>query len=80
MPSTCPILDDRPLVLALFAAFEQELGAVGTAKALNVLAPNFFSLWDNAIAYGYGVVIASHGYFLFMVVVKTDVAQIVIIP
>jgi hypothetical protein len=70
------IENDRPTVLALFTSFQQKLGLVGAAKSLNLLAPKFFPLWDNAISYGYGVVNAPHGYFLFMVVVKDQVARI----
>jgi hypothetical protein len=67
---------DRQPILRLFVAFEQRLGPVGTAKSLNVLAPRFFPLWDNPICYAYGVVMAAHGYFLFMSLVKEQIGQI----
>lgn len=69
-------LADRPAVLALFNAFERILRPVGTAKALAVLAPAFFPLWDNAIAFGYGVLAGPRGYFLFMVLVKYQASSI----
>jgi hypothetical protein len=40
----------------LFHGFELRLGPVGAAKALHLLAPRFFPLWDEAIAKkGYGI-------------------------
>lgn len=65
---------DRTTALGLFHAFEQILGQVGTAKALNSLAPDFFPLWDNAISEEYGVRCSAPGYFLFMVITKHQVA------
>jgi len=60
----------------LFSCFDQKLDQVGAAKALNLIAPKFFPLWDSAISYGYGVVGAPQGYFLFMVIVKDQVGRI----
>lgn len=37
-------------IAQLFHDFELVLGPVGGAKALHLLAPNFFPLWDQAIA------------------------------
>lgn len=39
---------DQRTIEALFADFESLLGAVGAAKALHLLAPRFFPLWDTA--------------------------------
>ncbi len=44
---------DLPEVERLFMAFRGVVGRVGAAKALHVLAPRFFALWDNPIAKGY---------------------------
>jgi hypothetical protein len=41
---------DEAETKALFAEFEQVLGPVGAAKALHLIAPRFFPLWDRAIA------------------------------
>lgn len=38
---------------SVFAAFDEKLGPVGAAKALHLLAPRFFPLWDRAIAKAY---------------------------
>jgi hypothetical protein len=38
-----------------FNRFEHIAGHVGAAKALHLLAPRFFPLWDTAIAWAYGV-------------------------
>jgi len=42
--------EDAEPVRALFAEFEALLGPVGAAKALHLLAPRFFPLWDRTIA------------------------------
>jgi len=42
--------EDREAIEALFADFEALLGPVGAAKALHLLAPRFFPLWDRDIA------------------------------
>jgi hypothetical protein len=67
---------DRATVLELFSLFENKVGSVGAAKALNLLAPDFFPLWDNAIAYQYGVLSVAHGYFLFMVMAEHQVRNL----
>jgi hypothetical protein len=38
----------------VFASFDALLGPVGAAKALHLLAPRFFPLWDTKIANAYG--------------------------
>ncbi|MGD0020278.1 MAG: hypothetical protein ABSD62_13590 [Candidatus Limnocylindrales bacterium] len=42
--------EDEDLVRALYRAFETVLGQTGASKALHLLAPRFFPLWDAAIA------------------------------
>jgi hypothetical protein len=68
---------DEPTVRRLFGRFRPELGPVGTGKALHVLAPNFFPLWDNTIASDfYGVSTDANGYFQFMTLVKQQVVNL----
>jgi hypothetical protein len=47
-----PALDSGP-VEELYRDFVHRLWPVGTAKALHVLAPRFFPLWDDAIAHNF---------------------------
>jgi hypothetical protein len=48
--------NDERMVLKVFHDFEIVLGQVGAAKALHLLAPRFFPLWDQRIArFGYGI-------------------------
>ena len=42
--------DDEPAVRSLFAHFTRVLGPTGASKALHLLAPRFFPLWDSEIA------------------------------
>jgi hypothetical protein len=46
--------DGEP-IQKLFQAFEEVLGPGGAAKALHLLAPRLFPLWDRAIAKAYGL-------------------------
>jgi hypothetical protein len=66
---------DETEVLRLFGLFRAECGPVGAGKALHVLAPNFFPLWDNAIADAYGVATET-GYFQFLNIVKQQVLNL----
>ncbi|MDO8473136.1 MAG: hypothetical protein Q7T05_04885 [Dehalococcoidia bacterium] len=65
-----------------FLAFEGVLGAVGSAKALHLLAPLFFPLWDRKIASkSYGLPLNSDGmngarYVGVMRAVKSQCGQI----
>ena len=62
---TCSILslhkNDEGIICKIFGAFEQVLGPVGAAKSLHLLAPNFFPLWDRAIAEAYNVTMGPVG-------------------
>lgn len=58
--------EDRGTVQALFSAFREALGPVGAAKALHLLGPDFFPLWDNAIAKAYHTKLTAEGYWEFM--------------
>jgi hypothetical protein len=53
--------EDRTLLREVFADFEEVLGPVGAAKALHLLAPGFFPLWDRAIASAYGLPMRPRG-------------------
>lgn len=66
---------DEPTVRRLFGRFRPTLGPVGTGKAFHVLAPNFFPLWDNAIAFNYGVSLED-GFFQFMLMMKQQVLNL----
>lgn len=46
--------EDRDVVEGLFREFAAALGPVGAAKALHLLAPDLFPLWDTSIAKAYG--------------------------
>lgn len=52
---------ERPAVKKLFQAFEDVLGPVGAAKALHLLAPRLFPLWDRAIAHAYELALGATG-------------------
>lgn len=49
---------ERNVVETLYREFLAILWPVGTAKALHVLAPSFFPIWDTAIAAGFRLTIS----------------------
>lgn len=64
---------EKEAVVKLFQAFETKLGPVGAAKALHLLAPKLFPLWDRAIAQAYGLGLGRAGsngerYWLFLLI------------
>lgn len=62
-------------IMRPFRRLRVELGPVGAGKALHVLAPNFFPLWDNAIAESYGLD-TERGYFKFMLKIKQQILNL----
>ncbi len=46
--------EDRETVQTIFTAFRKILRPTGAAKALHLLAPTFFPIWDFAIRQAYG--------------------------
>jgi len=72
---TTLMVEDRPVISRLFEVFKDKLGPIGAGKALHVLAPKMFPLWDNAIASAAGVS-TSQGYFQFMLIRKEQVAAL----
>jgi hypothetical protein len=63
--------DNEGAARTVFESFDGVLGAVGTAKALHLLAPRFFPLWDTKIANAYEL--RGHGadrYLSFINLVK----------
>lgn len=73
--------EDRSPVERTHGAFEEVLHPVGAAKALHLLAPDFFPLWDIWIGLAYGAGIGPPGtngstYFRFMKLFKEQVQQL----
>lgn len=66
---------DGTTIENLFQSFERVLGPVGAAKALHLLAPGFFPLWDRAIAEAYNLALGRAGsngdrYWQFLLISK----------
>jgi hypothetical protein len=73
--------EERNAVARTFTKFDLALGPVGAAKALHLLAPDFFPLWDREIAYAYTINLDRAGlnaseYFRFMMVTRAMVVQL----
>jgi hypothetical protein len=72
---------EKAAVANVFQAFEKVLGPVGAAKALHLLAPRFFPLWDRAIAEAYKVglgVAGSNGdrYWKFVLIAQRQCEEL----
>jgi hypothetical protein len=72
--------DEEPIE-NLFQAFEEVLGPVGAAKALHLLAPKLFPLWDRAIAQAYGLALgrgATNGkrYWRFILICQAQCREL----
>lgn len=73
--------DEIDRLAQLFATFELVLGPVGAAKALHLLAPEFFPLWDRKIAESYGIRLGNSGengpeYVRFMTIVFEQITNV----
>ena len=72
---------DEDTIVSIFTDFEEVLGPVGAAKCLHLLAPEFFPLWDRAIAEAYGVYLGIRGkngkkYYHFMEITTDQVQRL----
>ena len=70
--------DEKDDISEAFTALEMIIGPVGAAKALHLLSPDFFPLWDRTIASRYGVALKSRGkndvqYLRFVEITKQQV-------
>jgi hypothetical protein len=70
--------NEREAVGEVFEGFRGELGAVGASKALGLLAPDFFPMWDTRIRKRYGVHTVLPGqhvdtYWQFIVIAREQI-------
>jgi hypothetical protein len=77
--------DDLSNVVEIFDEFEKVLGPVGASKSLHLLAPEFFPLWDRAIARAYKVALGLAGtnsgkYLKFMLSIRHQCMQLQELP
>jgi hypothetical protein len=75
------VAEDEYTVQEVFQDFEKVLGPVGAAKALHLLAPQFFPIWDRTIAETYNLPLGQAGtngkrYYLFMKIAREQVQSI----
>jgi hypothetical protein len=51
--------DDKDQITRLYESFKEAAGQIASAKVLHLICPDFFPLWDNAIASGIRVELAN---------------------
>jgi len=72
---------DKDSIINLFTSFQDILKPVGAAKALHLLCPNFFPIWDNKIAIAYNLRLISvdtnpNKYLSFVYIQQNQAAQL----
>ena len=69
--------DEGDVIVDLFDDFAAVLGPTGAAKALHLLAPRFFPLWDTPIRKGYRIWRTDgEGYLVFMLVTRDQFREL----
>lgn len=56
----------KPVIVGLFNKLARVVGSTGASKALHMLAPSFFVMWDNSIRERYGLKGDAESYFEFL--------------
>ncbi len=67
----------KPLIIKLYEALKQIVGATGAAKVLHLLAPNFFVMWDTSIRRAYGVNDSGEDYYRFLEKMRDEIREAV---
>ncbi|MHA1595515.1 MAG: hypothetical protein ACTSXX_12385 [Candidatus Baldrarchaeia archaeon] len=67
----------KPIITGLFERFSQIAGSTGASKALHILAPNFFMMWDDAIRKHYGLGTTANDYFEFLKRMRKEIREAV---
>lgn len=69
---------DGTEVARIFSVFDGAVGRVGAAKALHLLAPRYFPIWDTKIAAAYHVAMSHEGigYCQFMEICRQQVERL----
>jgi len=69
--------DNHDEIIELFKLFGKNLKSTGSSKALHVLNPSFFAMWDDDIRRnGYGCSETEEGYFNFLLRSKKEIEEI----
>lgn len=69
--------DNHDEIVELFKLFGKNLKSTGSSKALHVLNPSFFAMWDYDIRHsGYGCSETEEGYFNFLLRSKKEIEEI----
>jgi hypothetical protein len=69
--------DNHEEIVELFKLFMKNLKSTGSSKALHILNPSFFAMWDDAIRRkGYGCSETEEGYFNFLLRSQKEIKEI----
>lgn len=67
----------KPIIVGLFSKFAEIVGSTGASKALHILAPSFFVMWDNSIREHYGLKGDAESYFEFLKKMRLETCEAV---
>jgi len=68
--------DNHDKILKLFSAFMEPLKYTGASKALHILNPDFFVMWDIDIREAYGCFKNEEGYFNFLLRTQRELEDV----
>ncbi|MFX0113795.1 MAG: hypothetical protein ACFFB3_04550 [Candidatus Hodarchaeota archaeon] len=71
-----PLWQSRVEIIKLFGEFSSVVKFTGASKALHILSPEFFMMWDERIRHGYGCYKNGEGYFNFLLRSQMEIHEI----
>ena len=72
-----PLWDHKSQIIEIFCEFIPAVKYTGTSKALHILNPGFFMMWDDKIRYGYGCSENEEGYFNFLIRTQKEIQEVI---
>ena len=69
--------ENRTQITQIFSEFIDAVRYTGSSKALHILNPRFFMMWDDAIRRGYGCCENEEGYFDFLLRSQREIQEVI---
>lgn len=67
----------KPIIVCLFDKTAETVGSTGASKALHILVPSLFMMWDNSIREHYGLKSDAISYFEFLKKMRLELREAV---
>ncbi len=72
-----PLWQSKEEIVHVFSQLAEIVKYTGASKALHILNPDFFMMWDEKIRHGYGCYKNGEGYFNFLLRSQVEISKIV---